>query len=181
MNQVALCGQFVNLVPWGGGNPLYNDRDVQPGGRPLPFPNEDLPRFPDNIGLCWICYLVMGVENHGIYTKFRTHCFVWHNPGFNLILPLLVMILVSPEKCAVSYQLIVLLTTKELQNRACVLEVTWGTATSASCAKCACVIGGGLMLIVDLVGIACSKSDTGDMDGVDRAKVFDLPLILTSQ
>ena len=31
---------------------------------------------------------------------------------------------------------------------------------SASFAKCACMIKGGLMPIVDLVGIVCSKSDT---------------------
>ena len=60
----------------------------------------------------------------------------------------------------VSYQLVVLLTTKELQSNAYVLEVTWGTAASASLAHCACVIGGGLMPNVDLVGIVCSNSDT---------------------
>ena len=40
------------------------------------------------------------------------------------------------------------------------MHVTWGTAASARFAKCACVIGGGLISIVDSVGIVCSKSDT---------------------
>ena len=54
---------------------------------------------------------------------------------------------------------------------------------SASFAKCTCVIGGGLMPIVDLVGIVCSKSDTAIKTGTgfDRAKVCDSPLIATLQ
>ena len=76
------------------------------------------------------------------------------------MLLLLVMILVPSEKYAVSYQLIVLLTTKELQNRARVLEVTWGTVVSASFVKCTFMVGGSLMPIVDLMRIIGSNSDT---------------------
>ena len=71
----------------------------------------------------------------------------------------LVLDLLSPEKYAVSPQLIVLLTAEELQNHARVLEVTRGTTASASFAKCACVIGGGLMLYTWL-GLFVQNLDT---------------------